>query len=262
MTLQNQILTLINTNGFRLPLEILEINKYCYTNIVIQKKFKLNINNFKLLPNIKNITQIIMSDNFNEFIKLPKELKYIKLGRDFNQKIIFPENLEKIKLGNSFNQLINLPNKLKNISFAEYFYNNLLQDNNYNDYCNDYIDNVQNTFNQVLEFSSNIEKIKFNNINSNIDKIILPKNLLNKSITIRGINNTKKVYITKEDYNNLDNKNKLLLNDSNISINNIKTIKDLLNNLLIVDYKREICLVTIKQWNKKFKYDYEYEYLL
>jgi hypothetical protein len=243
MTLQNKVFILINTNGFKLPLKILELNKYCYNNIIISKKLELNKYCYKLLPNIKDIKEIIMSD-------------------DFNQKIIFPENLEKIKLGNSFNQLIKLPNKLKNISFAEYFYNNLLQDNNYSDYCNDYIDNVQNTFNQVLEFSSNIEKIKFNNINSNIDKIILPKNLLNKSITIRGINNTKKVYITKEDYNNLDNKNKLLLNDSNISINNIKTIKDLLNNLLIVDYKREICLVTIKQWNKKFKYDYEYEYLL
>jgi hypothetical protein len=243
MTLQNKVFILINTNGFKLPLKILELNKYCYNNIIISKKLELNKYCYKLLPNIKDIKEIIMSD-------------------DFNQKIIFPENLEKIKLGNSFNQLIKLPNKLKNISFAEYFYNNLLQDNNYSDYCNDYIDNVQNTFNQVLEFSSNIEKIKFNNINSNINKIILPKNLLNKSITIRGINNTKKVYITKEDYNNLDNKNKLLLNDSNITINNSKTIKDLLNNLLIVDYKREICLITIKQWNKKFKYEYDYEYLL
>jgi hypothetical protein len=176
MTLQNQVLTLINTNGFKLPLEILELNKYCYNNIIIPKKFKLNNENKDIMKNIKDMKEIIMSDDFNKPLILPDELESIIFGVSFNQPLILHEGLKKIDLGH--------------ISF---------------DIKNEIVINIKCCcFNQTLILPKTIEYIKFN---YNKDFLLFNSSLLLNGLMTKDIEikyDNIKLYRDKNDISTYD----------------------------------------------------------
>jgi hypothetical protein len=122
------------------------------------------------MKNIRDIKEIIMSDDFNESLILPNELESIIFGVSFNQQLILPEGLKNLDFGRVSYDIIYPDN---------YPFENPRKEpkiiNTY--YC---------SFNQTLILPKNIEYIKFN-YNKDFmlfNSILFSNNLINKDIEI------------------------------------------------------------------------------
>jgi hypothetical protein len=96
--MNSTVLIILKETGW-ISFEFMSVNKEF--NSIIPKKFYLNKVSYihtckKGVLNIKNVKNIIMSNNFNQKLILYEGIEIINFGEKFNQKIDLPSSLKYI----------------------------------------------------------------------------------------------------------------------------------------------------------------------
>jgi hypothetical protein len=68
-----------------------------------------------------SISQLWISDTFNQPIILPESLEYLNINGEFNQPIILPNQIYWLSINGEFNQSIILPNNLETLEISGKF---------------------------------------------------------------------------------------------------------------------------------------------
>ncbi len=158
-----------------------------YINLISKcnKLIFSNYNNFDICirtDNKYNEKQYInyIYSQFNQLLKLPKNLTHLTFGYKFVQQIVLPENLTHLIIGYKFNQVVQLSYNIKylgldnnNNNIIDYLHDTI-EELILGKYFNSELNNLPCSINSIVLKNENYNK-KLNCLPNNIELIALPK---------------------------------------------------------------------------------------
>lgn len=139
-----------------------------------------NFNNIIQLP--RQLIYLELNDNFNHQINLPDSLEFFSMGTYFNCPIILPSNLMVFRMNNIFNHPINLPKNLKYMTIGNEYTHQLLFPNllhlKIRSECLSHYENLPNSLESLsIAFQKNLTNECIMNLPNEIKNLSICANL-------------------------------------------------------------------------------------